>query len=146
MIRLPRALADQVIAHAREAAPLEACGVVGLRGDRIERLARARNYSQTPQVHFTFTNPTPGERLGADDGYKLIMDYDREGLDLGVYHSHPASPAYPSPSDRREMSQTWPDILQLMVSLRLGPDQPELFAYRIDTQGGVAREELRIEG
>ncbi|CAA9257276.1 MAG: hypothetical protein AVDCRST_MAG77-2491 [uncultured Chloroflexi bacterium] len=145
MVRLPRALAGEVIAHAREAAPLEACGVVGLREGRVERLARARNYSQTPQVHFTFTNPAPGARLGADDGYKLIMDYDRDGLDLGVYHSHPASPAYPSPTDRREMSQTWPDILQLVVSLRLGPDQPELFAYRIDSQGGVTQDELRIE-
>jgi proteasome lid subunit RPN8/RPN11 len=145
-ITIPRTLAEQVIAHAREAAPREACGVVGLRDGRVVRVARAPNYSATPQVHFTFTNPAPGARLAPGDGYRLIIDYDREGLDLGVYHSHPASPAYPSSTDRREMSQTWPGILQLMVSLRHGPLQPELNAYRIDEQGEVTEVALRVEG
>lgn len=132
MIELPRSLAEQLIAHARDAAPLEACGVLGLRGERVEQLIAARNASSRPQVHFTF----------ADDGYLTIIRLEREGLEPGIYHSHPASPAYPSATDRAEMSATWPDTVQLMISLRTG--EPELHAYRIDSNGVVREEQLTL--
>jgi proteasome lid subunit RPN8/RPN11 len=134
LIALPSALYQALVDHAREAAPHEACGVVGVHGDRIERLERARNASTRPQVHFTF----------ADDGYLTIIAVERAGLEPGIYHSHPASAAYPSATDRAEMSGTWPDSLQLMVSLRHGPDSPEVNAYRIDAQGEVTQLELSI--
>ena len=132
MIELPRSLANQLIAHARDAAPHEACGVVALRQNHVQSLLPTRNASATPHVHFTFD----------DDGYRSIIKTEREGLDVGFYHSHPASPAYPSPTDRAEMSQTWPDSLQLMVSLAIEP--PEINAYRIDPNGKVTREPLTL--
>ena len=133
-ISLSRGHADQLITHAREAAPSEACGVAGVRDDRVVRVARTRNAASTPQVRFTFD----------DDGYRQIIAVEREGLEPALYHSHPVSPAYPSATDRAEMSATWPDTLQLMVSLRHGPDKPEINAYRIDHQGNVTQEELLI--
>lgn len=134
MIEFPRSLADQLIAHARDVAPHEACGVAGVRNGRVEQLIPAKNASASPQVHFTF----------ADDGYLAIIKLEREGLDPAIYHSHPASPAYPSATDRAEMSATWPGSLQLMVSLRHGPDQPELHAYRIAEDGSVREETLTL--
>jgi proteasome lid subunit RPN8/RPN11 len=134
-IQLPRSLADALVAHAREGRPNEVCGVAGVEGSRVVRLERARNAASTPQVRFTF----------GDDGYRLVMRIEREGLDVGIYHSHPASPAYPSATDRAEMSATWPDCLQLMVSLRHdGTTGPEVNAYRIDREGNVAVEDLQI--
>src|SRR5687767_9209029 len=119
VIELPHSLASALIQHARDAAPNEACGVAGLAGSRVSTLIAARNASTTPRVHFTFD----------DDGYRTIIRLEREGLDVGFYHSHPASAAYPSSTDRHEMSQTWPDSLQLMVTLATDP--PEINAYRI---------------
>lgn len=136
MIHLPRRLAALLVAHAREAFPNEACGIVGLDGERIVRLDRARNAAATPQMRFTFD----------DYGYLAVVAIERAGLDVGIYHSHPVSPAYPSPTDRAEMSATWPDCLQLMVTLRHDATTgPEINAYRIDAAGNVAVEDLRID-
>ena len=132
MIELPRSLADQLLQHARDAAPNEACGVAGVRGSTVVHLTATRNASLTPRVHFTFD----------DEGYRTIIKTEREGLDVGFYHSHPASPAYPSPTDRREMSQTWPGVLQLLVSL--ASDPPDIKAYRIDQAGNVTPEALSL--
>ena len=132
MIELPRSLADQLIQHARDAAPDEACGVAGVRAQTVISLTQTRNASPTPHVHFTFD----------DDGYRTIIKTEREGLDVGFYHSHPVSPAYPSPTDRREMSQTWPGVLQLMVTLATDP--PQINAYRIDPDGSVTSEPLTL--
>jgi proteasome lid subunit RPN8/RPN11 len=132
---LSRSLAEALIEHAREGQPNEVCGVLGVQDGRVLRLARARNAAATPQYRFTFD----------DDGYRLVMQVEREGLEVGIYHSHPASPAYPSPTDRAEMSATWPDCLQLMVSLRHeATSGPEVNAYRIDRDGNVTTENLQI--
>src|SRR5688500_1536559 len=93
VIELSRLLAKHLIAHARDAAPHEACGVVGLRGGRIVTLRAAHNRASHPSTRFEF----------GDHGFHVIMALEREGLDTGVYHSHPASPAYPSTTDRSEM-------------------------------------------
>ena len=77
-----------------------------------------------------------------DDGYREIIRLERDGLDVGIYHSHPASPAYPSPIDRAEMSATWPDCVQLMVTLSTEP--PEVNAYRIGADGSVRQEPLTL--
>jgi proteasome lid subunit RPN8/RPN11 len=140
VIELPRSLADQLIRHAADAAPHEACGVGALHGSRVEALWPARNYSATPVVHFTFT-PPPGHKLTPEDGYWRIMRLE-DGREPVIYHSHPASPAYPSPTDRWEMSQTWPGTLQLMVTLATDP--PQINAYRIDPAGNVTHEALTL--
>ena len=135
MIELPRSLADALIQDARDGRPNEVCGVVGLRANRVVRLEPARNAAATPAVRFTFD----------DEGYRRVMQLEREGLDVGIYHSHPASPAYPSATDLAEMSATWPGCLQLMVSVRHDATTgPEVNAYRIDVDGAVRTEDLAI--
>ena len=132
MVELPRSLADQLIAHAREAAPNEACGLAGVKDNRVMMLRRARNAAPQPRVRFTFD----------DDGYRAIIALEREGLDVGIYHSHPKSPAYPSATDRAEMSATWPESLQLMVTLMAEP--PQINAFRIAADGAVRREAISL--
>ena len=134
-IYLPRALRDALVEHAREGRPEEVCGLVGLRDGRVVRLERARNVAEQPQVRFTFSQ----------DGYLKVIELEREDLEVGFYHSHPRSPAYPSATDRAEMSGTWPGALQLMVSLRQDPEPgPEVNAYRIDSAGAITTEALEI--
>ena len=54
------------------------------------------------------------------------MDGRGEEL-VAIYHSHPASQPYPSPTDRAEAH--YPDAFYVLVSLRA--DEPELRAFRI---------------
>jgi proteasome lid subunit RPN8/RPN11 len=132
---LPRSLADRLIQLAREGSPNEVCGVVGVLDGKIVRLEPARNAASAPAYRFTFD----------DDGYRLVIQLERDGLETGIFHSHPVSPAYPSATDRAEMSATWPDCLQLMIGLRNDATSgPEINAYRIDATGAVANEQLII--
>jgi proteasome lid subunit RPN8/RPN11 len=133
VIELPRSLADALVAHARDGLPNEVCGIVGLREGRVVRLERARNAAAQPRSRF---------EIDSRDLVKVI-ELDKGDLEVGFYHSHPASRAYPSETDVA-FARFWPGALQLMVSLRHDPDPgPEIHAYRIEADT-VHVEGLRI--
>lgn len=59
---------------------------------------------------------------------------DEKGEELvAIYHSHPLSQPYPSPTDRAEAH--YPDAFYVLVSLRSA--EPELRAFRITGDGAV---------
>ena len=129
MIQLPRPLADALIAHAREGRPEEVCGIAAVSGDRVVSLHRTRNVAENKRIRF---------EIDSRD-LLAVVELDRQGLEVGFYHSHPASRAYPSQTDIA-FARLWPGALQLMVSLRADETSgPELHAYRIEAD--VVREE-----
>ena len=66
----------------------------------------------------------------------------RRGLDVvGFYHSHPATAAWPSPTDVEEAG--YAEALHLIVSLAAGPVDARLF--RID-RDAVTEVRMVIEG
>ena len=112
---------------------MEACGVVEIRRRTIVDLRAVQNVAGTPERRFLF----------GEQGQRVVMLTERNGrTEVGIYHSHPASAAFPSETDRSEMKATWPGVLQLMVSLATDP--PDIKAYRIDRDGNVTREELTL--
>ena len=65
---------------------------------------------------------SPREQLRA------FREMDDNGEELvAIYHSHPASQPYPSPTDRAEAH--YPEAVYVLVSLRTST--PEVRAYRI---------------
>ncbi|HEV8671197.1 MAG TPA: M67 family metallopeptidase [Candidatus Limnocylindria bacterium] len=118
-MRLRPALRDEIVAHARQEAPREACGLLAGRDGGISRVIRCANVHPTPTTRYVID---PREQL------KAFRSMDAAGEELvGIYHSHPVSQPYPSPTDRAEAH--YPDALYVLVSLRSGT--PELRAYRI---------------
>jgi proteasome lid subunit RPN8/RPN11 len=104
------------VAHARDEAPREACGLLAGRGGGISRVIRCKNVPTTRYVI------DPREQLRA------FRSIDAAGEELvGIYHSHPVSQPYPSPTDRAEAH--YPDVFYVLVSLRTG--DPEVRAFRI---------------
>ncbi len=129
---LPQALRDEIVAHARAEAPKECCGLVAGREGRATRVIRCTNASPTPEVRYTIAE------------LRRVVEIEDAGEELvAIYHSHPRSPAYPSPTDRREAH--WPDTTYVLVSLRYdvpvpggkGPFGPELHGYRISDRDAV---------
>jgi proteasome lid subunit RPN8/RPN11 len=121
-IRLPRALAEDIVAASREAAPLEACGLlIGRRHGscaEIHELLATRNLLASPRRY----EIAPEDVLAADRRAR------RSGqLLLGAWHSHPQGRAAPSDVDRAE---AWPDWCYLIAGLG-NPDSPELRAWRL---------------
>jgi proteasome lid subunit RPN8/RPN11 len=128
-----RWLLDEVRRHAATEAPREACGL--LSGDRASGVARAfwpaRNVAESPYLY----RMDPGELVGLVDGIAAAG----EEL-LAIVHSHPASPAVPSPTDLREAA--WPGAWHVVVSLddRVPPAE-RVRAWRI---GHGAAEEVEL--
>ena len=114
---LPAAVRDAVVAHARDAAPAECCGLlVGAHG-AISSAVRARNLS--PDASRFLIDPR--------DHIDARREARAAGLDVvGFYHSHPRSEAKPSPRDLAEAS--YPNHLCLIVGL-LG-EAAEIRLYR----------------
>lgn len=116
---------DAIVAHARESAPDEACGLLAGHAADATRSVRCAN---------THEQPTTRYRIDPREQLRAFREIDDRGEELvAIYHSHPASQAYPSPTDRAEAH--YPDAFYVLVSLR--SEEPELRAFRIDGVGAV---------
>ncbi|MBO0810838.1 MAG: M67 family metallopeptidase [Microlunatus sp.] len=137
MLRIPRAHVDEMISHAREDHPDEACGViVGPEGsDRPVRLVRMINADRSP----TFFRFDPTEQL------QLAKELDAAEEEIVVvYHSHTATEAYPSRTDISYAAE--PQAHYVLVSTaECGREEGPVSvrSYRI-IDGQVTEEELDI--
>jgi [CysO sulfur-carrier protein]-S-L-cysteine hydrolase len=121
VLTLTAALVDEMIAHAREQHPVEACGIIaGPTGsDRPTRLIRMRNALASP-LAYQFD---PIEQLAA---YRQ-MDARSEDP-IVICHSHTASPAHPSGTDTRLAADR--DACYAIISTA-DLAQPEIRAWRL---------------
>ena len=131
MVRLPRALADEMIAHARSELPNEACGIFGgtLEGE-LHSFHPALNADASPYRY----------SVGSDDLLRITLAIDDDGDEVAaIYHSHTMSPARPSRTDM-ELA-FWPEAAYVIVSL--ASDPPDIRAWRL--LEGKAPEALPLE-
>lgn len=133
MLRIPAAMIDEIVAHAREDHPDEACGIIaGPAGsDTPTRLVRMANAERSP----TFYRFDSGEQLRL---YRQLDAADEEVI--VVYHSHTGTEAYPSRTDISFAGE--PQAHYLLVSTR-EPDSEEIRSYRI-VDGTVTEEPVEI--
>jgi proteasome lid subunit RPN8/RPN11 len=113
------AVRAEMIAHAREAAPNECCGLLVGAGSLIDECVRVRN-----------VDPMPATRYRLDPAEHIAVNRRLRGTDrtvVGCYHSHPHSPPVPSETDRAEAY--YQDFVWVIVSLQ--PREGALAAYRI---------------
>lgn len=109
-ITIPRAMLDQMIAHAQGEWPSEACGIVAGTGGRGERFYPARNELASPTRY----------AVAPQDLLEITLDIEARGLELlGIFHSHPETEAYPSATDIR--LAYYPDSYYLILSLKNAP-------------------------
>lgn len=120
-IVLDRRLREEILAHALEEAPREACGVItGLDGVG-RRVIRCRN---------DHPEPTSRYRVHPDDLRAAVAPLEDEARELvAIYHSHPRSQPAPSPTDRADAAR-WPEPAYVLASWRTGA--PELRAFRLE--------------
>jgi [CysO sulfur-carrier protein]-S-L-cysteine hydrolase len=118
-MRISRAFIDEIVQHARDEVPNECCGIVAAKDGSAVKVFRAANAEASPV------------RYGLDphDQYRIMKEIEDAGWTLGaIYHSHTASPAYPSQTDVN--LAFYPDSLYLIVSLQ-DSETPDVRAFRI---------------
>jgi len=126
---------SEIIAHAREAAPHECCGLIGgAAGGMARSIYRARNIASDPLVTY---EASPEDLFAA----QRTMRERGEEL-IAIYHSHPRSTdPQPSPTDVR--LAYYPSAVYLIVGLE--NDEPCLRAFRIsESEGRWERVEFEV--
>src|SRR5690242_16517507 len=100
-MRIARHLYDEIIAHARDEAPNECCGMIAARDGEAVAVHRARNLAASPlryEVH-------------PQDLHRILDAIDGDGLELGaIYHSHTRSAPLPSQTDVNLASMPGSDV------------------------------------
>ncbi len=157
MSRIPRAVVDEMVAHAREELPNEACGMVHAKDGAPVAVHRVPN-------HGGGRDEATGQYFGspyryvmdAREMFKLERQRDKDDeLLFAIYHSHVASPAYPSPTDVRlaffpppddqfgfDREPAYPETMYILVSLASEP--PDVRAFWIRRGGEVVEEPIEI--
>jgi [CysO sulfur-carrier protein]-S-L-cysteine hydrolase len=131
-MRIPRRLYDELVAHAREEAPNECCGMIAARDGEAVAVHRATNSAASPLRY----EMEPREQL-------RIMDaIDDAGLEIGaIYHSHTRSAPEPSQTDIN--LAFYPETLYVIVGVK--SDEPDVRAWEI-RDGAVTERQLDLEG
>ena len=132
-IRLSAQARAEMLAHARDDAPRECCGLLVGAGTRIDECIRSANldpdpnrYRIDPKVHIDANRRLRGSGRAV----------------IGAYHSHPRSPAIPSRTDYLEAYYS--EFIWVIVSLA-APEAEALAAYRLAPRGFVLTPIEKIE-
>ncbi len=107
-ISLPRKLTNQLLHLAQLSPDTEICGLIGADNSGMPvSCYPVANSAATPENRFLLdaSQQIEAMRLIREKGETLFA----------IYHSHPHTPAQPSPTDIQEAS--YPDALHLIISL-----------------------------
>lgn len=131
VLPIPRDVLAAMLTHVAAGYPDEACGVLAGQRGRVVRHFATANASATPR---TFSEIAPGDLLQI---WNTLEDQNWDML--AYYHSHPVTPAYPSPRDIL-WSRGWPGTYYVIFSLA-NPTHPVARAFLIN---GEAVHEYRL--
>ena len=114
-LRLAPGVLDTLVRLAKEGYPYEVCGLLVGRGDaeggpQVARLAPAKNLRQERAADRYLLDPDDfmaADRAAQADGLEIV----------GIWHSHPDSPAWPSVTD---LEAAWEGYSYVIVSLSQG--------------------------
>jgi proteasome lid subunit RPN8/RPN11 len=129
---LPGEIVAEIIAHAQIGYPDEVCGIIAARSGVGVALYRGQNVSPTRQTAYELDAETLARQI----------EFEEQGLTLAaIYHSHPAGPETPSPTDVARAF--YPDSVYIICSLA-EPDRPSVRGFRI--VNGQVQEVLLVSG
>ena len=131
-MRISKGLLDEIVAHAREEAPNECCGLLAGRDGQATAVHRARN---------SFASPLRYE-VHPQDQLRITNEIEDAGEEIaGIYHSHTKSEAHPSQTDIN-LAENWPDPVYLICSIAAA--EPVVRGFEI-RDGAVSEVELEAD-
>jgi proteasome lid subunit RPN8/RPN11 len=129
VMRIPRAILEKMVDHARGEWPKECCGLLAGKDRIVERIYQLDNREENRVSYL------------ADPQQQFLAFKEMEDLDLellAIYHSHPDSDCYPSGMDIEKAFYT--DVLHIIISLK--DPASNVKAFRIDRSGKIIEEKF----
>ena len=134
MLIIRKADLGKVIDHCNAGYPNEACGILGGRDGRVERV-------------YCMSNARPGPvsyEMEPEEQFRVMKELRQAGIEMiGLFHSHPGGRAYPSSVDVEKAYwpgttlPNYPEAVYVIVSL-MDRANPEVRGYCINE--GTIRE------
>jgi [CysO sulfur-carrier protein]-S-L-cysteine hydrolase len=103
-LTFPRLLYAEMLAHVLSTPTLEMCGLLSGREGQVDRVWPVPNALRSPVAY----------RMDGPEFAEAMIGCDFEPL--GIFHSHPAGPPVPSPTDIAEAA--YPDSFYVVISLQ----------------------------
>lgn len=121
---------DDIVIHAREMFPGEACGLLAGRGGRVSKVYRMTNSERRAGRY----------AVPLKEQFEAVRRMRAEGTEMiGIYHSHPDARPYPSSRDIGMAMH--PGCSYVIVSL--SDDVPKFRSFRI-IDGRVEEESVDV--
>lgn len=131
MITLKRTDLGTIIRHSQTEYPYEACGILAGKDEVVSRIYPMTNTDGSPTTFFM----NPEEQL------RVFKQMRKMGIEmLGIYHSHPASSAYPS---KRDCDLAYYEEASYLIISLANRDRPEVRSFKIK-QRKIKKEKLKI--
>jgi proteasome lid subunit RPN8/RPN11 len=128
---IPKDIFDEMVAHCRQGYPNEACGILAGAGNEVSRFYAMTNTEGSPVSYLM----EPSEQ------FRVMKDIRTSDLSMiAIFHSHPASPAYPSAKDAG--LAFYDDCVYVIVSL--AETAPVVKGFSIK-EGTVKEVKLAVE-
>lgn len=107
MIAIRKKLFEEILSHLDREYPNEGCGLLSGKEGEALRVHPIRNTEQSPVSY----------RMDPREELEFFREIRKDNLGLvGIYHSHPASEAYPSETDKA--LAVYEEAFYLIVSLK----------------------------
>lgn len=133
VIRIPRGIYTEMLAHISAAYPNEGCGALG----SVDALV-VKNYSTANAAE----HPDDFSIIGEADLIRIYNDIDDYDGEMIYYHSHPLSEAYPSQRDKDWAKDS--GCLYLIFSHRFHPEEPYARIFSILPDESVIEGQIEI--
>lgn len=130
-LNMPKKVWNEIVAHLERAYPEEGCGlIIGVLKEEylVRKVYPMENvWENVAERKFRYA-------LSPKEWLKIEKEIERENLSiLGIYHSHPNYPPYPSSFD---LNTAWEGYVYLIIEIREGKFK-EMAAFLINAMKEV---------
>ncbi len=133
VVRIPRPIYAEMLAHIVAAYPNEGCGALGSVDTHVVKHYPTSNAAEHPD-DFSI--------IGEHDLVRIYNDIDSYDGEMIYYHSHPISEAYPSQRDKDWARGS--GCLYLIFSHRFYPQEPYARIFAIQPDEAVLEGQIEI--
>ena len=131
MLRIPKAIYQKMLDHAKRESPLECCGILSGKEKTVQKAFELKNTEESPVLY----SMSPQEQI------KAFEEMEKESMDMiAIYHSHPHTIPFPSETDVK--LTFYPDVSSIIISLK-EKENPVMKAFQIRKEA-IYLEEIEV--